>query len=195
MGQTLRYGSALLGLYADNTQGLVSAEAGRDLIVSTHLGGGGLSSADTVTIPIVSGTPVLINPLVTSPVRAGVFWRFDGNNAATSNYASALPSTTIPQPYYKALTVSVQMELNKQAAGADPYDFQLVKNINPIGLPIRVRYDSSEAKHVDLEWTLNADISSSDTYGVQVTGVGTGDDLTMSYFAMLMIDHMNWEAP
>lgn len=195
MAETMRYISECLAGFPDNVSELIRPENMRDYVVSAHDGGGSLISEDTASIPITSGVPVLINPLVAGPHAFGVFWTFDGNSLAVSNYAAALPSTIIPSPFYKAATIRCDMELNKTAGGTDSYDFHLVKNGVAFGLPTVVRYDTSEAKHVHLEWFLNADISAPDTYGVQVTGLGTGDDLTMSYFSFLVQDTANWEAP
>jgi hypothetical protein len=195
MAETIRYMKDVISRFPDNTSGIITAEAMRDFIISIHDGGGALTSSDTVSIPIDADTPVAINPLVTNPEKLGVFWLFDGNNFAASNYAAALPSATIPSPFYKVAKLTVQMELNKSLGGSDPYDFYLTKNGAAIGLPIRVRYDSSEAKHVFLAWDVYADISTSDTYGVQVTGIGTNDDLEMTYFRMLVTDSASWEEP
>jgi len=195
MSETFRYMAQVLAGFPDNSQGIISAENIRDFVISAHNGGGALVSSDTVTIPITSNTPTDITQHVTSPQLYGSTWTFDGNNYAVANYTAAFPSATLPSPLHKATTFKVQMELNKTKAGADPYDFYLIKNGTAISIPIRVRYDSSEAKHVGLEWTVNADISSTDTYGVQVIGVGTNDDLTMSYYSMLIQDTPLWEAP
>ena len=188
MGQTLRYVNGLIANFPDNTSGLIKAEHIRDFCVSFVNGRGFLVDETNVTIPIQDGTWTQINPLLISPESTvNTLWVFDGNNFGVSNY-NAFSDTIVPAGYTKLMSIIVVLDLDKAAGGADNYDVQVTKNNVGIGLAETIEYDASGSQTVTVLASIGADVSLSDTYGVQIRGVGTDDDLTLRYLSYSLSD-------
>ena len=195
MSETLRYISGLLTNFPDNAQGLIKPVNMRDFVVSFINGRGFLVDETNVNIPILDGTPTVVNPLLLSPeVTITGLWVFDGNNFGVSNYAN-IPDIIIPADYKKLLSIVAVIDVTKSAGGADAYSMEFVKNGQPHGLPETVQFTAAGTQTVTLLSTDLADLSLSDTYGVQITGVGTTDDLSLNYFTMNFTDSILLVAP
>ena len=187
MSQTLRYLDELLENYPDNTAGLITPENIRDHLVSTVAGVGFIADTTEVTIPILDGTPTDVNPLLIAPETTEELWRFDANNFAVSNY-SALVSTIVPAGYSKVLSLVAVMVLEKVGGGSDAYDLQFQASGVPIGIPESIQYAAAGTETVTLVNRSLADISTADTYGITITGIGTTDDLVLHSFEMNLTD-------
>ena len=195
MSETLRYIEGLLTNFPDNSQGLIKPVNMRDFVVSFINGRGFLVDETNVNLPILDGTPVVVNPLLISPVVTTTgLWGFDGNNFGVSNYAN-IPDIIIPADYKKLLSIVAVLDVTKSAGGADSYSMEFIKNGAPHGLPETVEFTAAGTQTVTLLSTDLADLSLPDTYGVQVTGVGTTDDLSLNYFTMNFADSILLESP
>jgi len=195
MAQTLRYVNGLLANFPDNSSGLIKAEHVRDFVSSFVNGRGFLIDETAVTLPVEQLTWVSINPLLLSPEHTEqTLWTFDANNYGVSNYG-AMTDTIVPSPYNKLVSVVAVLDLTKNAGGADAYQLQFTKNGVGIGLAESVEFPAAGSATVTLvDWSL-ADISLLDTYGVQIQGVDTTDDLVLNYFSMSIEDSILLEAP
>jgi len=195
MAQTLRYGTELIAALPDNVTGIISAETMRDWLVSTIEGKGLLEATDNVTIPIVAGTWVAVNPLLINAVHTETYWGVDGNNFMFPNHSASL-STTVPAGYTKFGQLMSILELTKAGGGADEYEVQFTLNGVGIGEPESVEFPEAGTDTTTLLHPLLIDVSvPSDTYGVQIMGVGTGDDLELGYFTQQVADSILLEAP
>jgi len=195
MAQTLRYGTELIAALPDNVTGIISAETMRDWLVSTIEGKGLLEATDNVTIPIVADTWVAVNPLLINAVHTETYWAVDGNNFMFPNHSAAL-STTVPAGYTKFGQLMSILELTKGGGGADEYEVQFTLNGVGIGEPESVEFAEAGTDTTTLLHPLLIDVSiPTDLYGVQIMGVGTGDDLTLGYFTQQVADSILLEAP
>ncbi len=195
MAQTLRYGTELIAALPDNVTGIISAETMRDWLVSTIEGKGLLEATDNVTIPIVADTWVAVNPLLINAVHTETYWAVDGNNFMFPNHSAAL-TTTVPAGYTKFGQLMSILELTKGGGGADEYEVQFTLNGVGIGEPESVEFAEAGTDTTTLLHPLLIDVSvPSDTYGVQIMGVGTGDDLELGYFTQQVADSILLEAP
>ena len=195
MAQTLRYGTELIAALPDNVTGIISAETMRDWLVSTIEGKGLLEATDNVTIPIVADTWVAVNPLLINAVHTETYWGVDGNNFMFPNHSASL-STTVPAGYTKFGQLMSILELTKGGGGADEYEVQFTLNGVGIGEPESVEFAEAGTDTTTLLHPLLIDVSvPSDLYGVQIMGVGTGDDLTLGYFTQQVADSILLEAP
>ena len=194
MVTTLRYLDEVLGGFPDNTQGLITAEKERDFVISTSTGIGLLIDSTAVNIPITDGVPTIVNPLLLAPAFTEQLWTFDGNNFATSNYA-AVPGLTIPSPHFKLVSLLAILSLEKPGGGADAYSIQFTKNGVGTGLDEFISFPAAGAQVATVITFDVDDISQADTYGVQITGQGTGDDLTLHTFEFKVEDSILLAAP
>ena len=188
MSETLRYVEGLLTNFPDNAQGLIKPVNMRDFVASFINGRGFLSDETPINLPILDGTPTVVNPLLQSPIKTLVgLWIFDANNFGLQNY-NAIPDIIIPAGYSKLLSIVSVLDVTKSAGGADNYLMQHTKNGVPLGQAESVQFTAAGTQTVTLLATDLADLSLSDLYGVQVTGDGTTDDLTLNYFTMTLSD-------
>ena len=194
MVTTLRYLDELLAGFPDNTQGLITAEKERDFVISIAEGVGYLADVTDVVIPVTDGVPVSINPLLLGPATTDQLWAFDGNNLATPNY-SAVPGLTVPPGHSKLVGLLGIMSWEKVSAGDDSYSAQFTRNGIGIGLNEFFNFPAAGAQVVTLIGALVGDISVADTYGVQLTGQGTDDDLTLHSFEMRVNSSILLAAP
>ncbi len=195
MAETLRYVAGLLTNFPDNSQGLIKPVNMRDFVASFINGRGFLVDETPVNVPILDGTPTAVNPLLLSPVVTLTgLWVFDGNNFAVQNYLG-IPDIIIPANYQKLLSLVSVLDITKAAGGSDSYQMQYTKNGAPQGLIESVVFPAAGTQTVTLLTTDLADLSLSDTYGVQITGDGTTDDLTLNYFTMTLSDSILLAAP
>lgn len=192
---TLRYGDELLSLYPDNGIGLISAETGRDMVVSQRSGGAqALQTGTDFTVTITNGVPVSINPLLPDPSVSGTLWAGDGNHRLYPNYAAAIPSLTIPAGYAKLVQCFVSLNCDKQGSQEDDYIFQLDNDGTPFGEGVTIALDT-EATTITLLVNASVVLSDSPLIGMTVTGDGTGDDIVIHAFEMFIIDFQLWTAP
>ena len=195
MSETLRYVEGLLTNFPDNSQGLIKPVNMRDFVASFINGRGFLVDETAVVIPITDGVPIAVNPLLLSPVGTATgLYIFDGNNFGVQNY-QAIPDVIIPASYQKLLSHVSVIDVTKVAGGADNYLFQQTKNGVGFGLATSVQFTAAGSQTVTIIATDLVDLSLSDTYGVQMTGVGTSDDLTLTYFSMTLSDSILLAAP
>lgn len=194
MVTTLRYLDEVLGGFPDNTQGLITAEKERDFVISTTTGIGLMVDSTEFTVPITDGVPTVINPLLTAPQSTTQLWTYDGNNLAVSNYSS-VPGLTVPSPHFKLIALLAILSLEKVAGGSDDYSTQFTKNGVGIGLDEFLTFPAAGAQVVTVITFDIADISQPDTYGVQITGQGTSDDLQLHTFEMRIDDTILLSAP
>ncbi len=194
MVTTLRYLDELLSGFPDNTQGLITAEKERDFVISIAEGVGYLADVTDVVIPITDGVPVAVNPLLLGPATTDQLWTFDGNNFAVSNY-SAVPGLTVPPGHSKLVGLLGIMSWEKVSAGDDSYSAQFTLNGVGVGLNEFFNFPAAGAQVVTLIGALVGDVSSTDTYGIEVTGQGTGDDLTLHSFEFRIQSSILLSAP
>jgi len=195
MAQTLRYLDELLGAAPDNTAGLISAEALRDFMVSMTQGSGFIAdtTSQTLNIPLLD-MPLSINPLLLAPTEVGAGWSTDGNNFSFPEYV-AMPSTTIPPGYSKLATFVCVLSLEKITSQEDNYDVQFTEDGAPIGVPETIQFQGTGAQVVTVLTSRIVDVSAVPLYGVQISGIGTSDDLDLHSFEWTVNDRMMWEAP
>lgn len=189
MAETLRYVTELLDSFPDNTQGLITATTQRDHVISTVVGSAFLEDTTGVNVPISDGVPTIVNPLLVAPTSTTGLWAFDGNNFAITNY-QLVADLVIPAGYTKLASFVIVMSLTKSAGGADNYDVQFVKNGVPQGLVEAVQFTAAGTQVVTSILSDLADISGSDTWGIQIEGDGTTDDLTLNNFEMRVTDNV-----
>jgi len=195
VAQTLRYVNELIASAPDNTSGIISAVALRDFMISYVDGKGLLEATTNVTITIVADTWVSINPVLVGAVHTETFWSVDGNNYMFPNYSAAV-DTTVPAGYSKFGQMMSILELTKPGGGADSYQIQFTKNGVGIGEPESVDFPEAGTDTTTLLHPIIFDVSiPTDLYGVQIMGIGTGDDLTLGYFTMQVSDSILLEAP
>ncbi len=191
---TFRYGEENLAAAPDNTSGLIDAVHLRDLIVSNRSGAVQILETTPFTIPITSGVPVSINPLLPAPTVAAVLWSADGNNRAFPNYANAIPSATIPVGYVKFAQILFSFNGAKTGGGTDQYLFQVDLDGVPQGTGITVTYGTTP-EFTTLVLNSTVVIADEPLVGLTVTGVGTGDDIDINAFEMMVFDFQVWNAP
>jgi hypothetical protein len=195
MSETLRYVSGLLANFPDNSQGLIDAVHMRDFVASFINGRGFIVDETDVTIPITDGVWTAVNPLLVSPeFFPEALWTFDGNNFAIQNY-SGIPDIIIPVGYSKLLSLVAWFTVTKAAGGSDNYIAQFTKNGVGIGLPEVVSFAAAGSQTVTIIDSEIVDLSVVDTYGVQIQGDGTNDDLVMNYFTMQPADSILLSEP
>jgi hypothetical protein len=184
----LLYLDDVLDGYPDNTAGLITPVNSRNHVVSTIRGVGFIDSPTTITLPVENGVGVIINPLLLDAVfTQATLWTFDGNNLAVSNYG-ALTNVTVPAGYTKLAQFVAVLALEKTGGGSDAYQFQFTRNGVGVGLAEDVPWSSAGVQVVTTLYTSLYDISTQDTIGVQVIGVGTGTDLLLHNFEMSVSD-------
>jgi len=195
MAQSFKNVTELLAGFPDNVTGLISAENVRDFLVSIVEGKGLLEATDNVTLPIVADTWISINPLLLNAAHTETFWAFDGNNYAFSNHSN-FASTTVPPGHQRFGQFMSILELTKSAGGSDEYSVQFTKNGAGIGEPESVEFNEAGTDTTTVLHPLLVDISlSTDLYGVQIMGIGTGVDLELGYFTMQVSDSILLAAP
>lgn len=178
-GETLLNVDEMLASYPDNTQRLITPLAGRNVIVSEALNVGYVTgTALPITLPITAGVPVDILAALTAPSFIGNFWRIDGNNHFVENYTPR--GITVNPGTLRISSFRAQMQYQKVGTGADTYLFQWYKSGVPIGEEWSIDIDNTDPFWVFATTDDLTDISLADTFTVQVTGVGTGDDLTLN---------------
>jgi len=196
MAQTLRYVDELLAAYVDNTSGLIDAVAGRDLIVSYANAAGYVETTTDVTIPITNGVPEIINPLLVGVTSVESGWGVDANNFFFPDHISVSPATVIPAGYSKVARFQCVATFTKPSGGTDNYRVSWVKNGVIVGIEHDMRFTLNATETVVLPDILIQDISIvSDTFGVQVTGEATGDDLVLNAINLLVTDSILGSAP
>ena len=194
MVTTLRYLDEVLSGFPDNTQGLITAEKERDFAISTQTGIGLLVDSTPVNIPITDGVPTIVNTLLLGPVSTSQLWTFDGNNFGVSNYG-AVPGLTVPSPHFKLVSLLAVLSLEKVGGGSDNYSIQFTKNGVGTGLDEFISFPAAGSQVATVIAFDVDDISLPDTYGVQITGQGTGDDLTLHTFEFKIEDSILLAAP
>ena len=194
MAETLRSLDELIASFPDNSTGLITAVTQRDHVVSTTDGFGYLADATDVIIPIVDGVPVAVNPLLVAPISTTQLWVFDGNNLGVNNYG-AVADLTIPPGYSKLVSLLAVLSVEKLAAGADNYSIQFARDGVGFGLDAFFTFAAAGAQVLTIVTSDVTDISTIETYGVQLTGQGTADDLTVHSFEMTVRDSILLTAP
>ena len=194
MATTLRYGEELVAGFPDNAQGLITAEAMRDTIVSQRSGGGLVFDHNAFDVPVVLGTPVNINPLLPSPTVGQGLWGTDANNRQFPNYAAAIPGLTIPVGYQKLVQVFFSIAAAKIGQGEEQYRFQLDNNGTPLGQGV-VHTLYPEPSVISMLFNEVARLDAGSLLGLTVTGVTSGDDIAISAFEQFVIDFQMWSAP
>ena len=194
MATTLRYGEELVAGFPDNAQGLITAEAMRDTIVSQRSGGAQITDDTGFTAPITAGVPTQINPILPSPTISSGLWAADGNNRLFPNYAAVMSGLTIPAGYSKFAQVFFNMAVLKQGSGEDAYLFQLDNNGTPIGAGVTYTL-SVTATVVSFLTSSAVTLDGGALLGLTVTGVGTGDDIDFTAFEQVVVDYQIWGAP
>jgi hypothetical protein len=193
MATTLRYLDEILANLPDNTAKLITPENVRDGFASVKVGLGYMYSTTEVTVAIDPDVWVALNPLLVNVTVADELWTFDANNYAKSDYTT-LSNVIVPAGYSKVLSIRTLVNLDKAGGGSDPYEFQYTKNGVGIGQVEPVIFRGTPQLETFMIDTL-ADISTADTYGLQVRGVGTGDDFDMQAFSMQLFDSYLASAP
>jgi len=195
MAQTLRYVNELIASAPDNASGLISAVALRDFMISIVEGKGLLEATTNVTIPIVADTWVSINPLLVGAVHTETYWSVDGNNYMFPNHSGSV-DTVVPAGYSKFGQMMSILELTKSGGGEDNYEIQFTLNGTGVGEPESVDFPEAGTDTTTLLHPLLIDVSvPTDLYGIQIMGIGTGDDLELGYFTQQVSDSILLEAP
>jgi len=190
MSQTLRYVDEIIASFPDNSSGIIKEVSMRDFVISYASGGAFQETTTDVNIPIVSGTPVAVTPLLTGLTQVSGFWQFDGNNFVFADYVNQLPATVVPAGYTKLGRFLAVLGLTKAGGGTDTYNVQWTKNGVLVGVVHDVDYSGSTTRTVTIPFVSPQEIDTADTYGVSITGIGTGDDLTLESFSMQISDRI-----
>jgi hypothetical protein len=191
---TLRYVGELLDEFPDNVSSLIVPVNVRDFIISYVKGIGFIENTTEFNIPIVDGVPTAVNPLLPAPVVVDELWTFDGNNNAHPNYAQL--GDTVPPLYTKLANMVCVMALTKSGGGADNYFASFTKNGAQIGLDEDLQYTAAGSQVITLVLSQLVDVNlESDVYGVEITGNGTTDDLSCTYFSMQVSDNVLLAGP
>jgi len=178
-----------------NSSGLIDAVNMRDFTVSYISGGAFLETTTDVTIPIVSGTPVSVNPLLVGVTTVGNLWSFDGNNFAFPNHTAALPSTVIPAGYTKLVRFLAVMGITKSGGGTDNYEIQWTKNGVLIGIAHDVLFAGAGTRTVTIPEVVVQEVAVADVYGISMTGIGTGADVVIESMTIQVNDSILTDAP
>jgi len=195
VAQTLRYATEVLASFPDNTSGLIDAVHNRDFAISYIRGGAFLETTTDVTIPIVSGTPVSVNPLLVGVTTVGNLWSFDGNNFAFPNYTATLTDTVIPAGYTKLVRFLAVLGITKSGGGTDNYEIQWTKNGVLFGIAHDVLYTGAGTRTVTIPEVTSQEVAISDVYGVSITGIGTGADVVVESMTIQVNDAILNAAP
>jgi len=194
MAQTLRYLDALLASAPDNVTGLITAEALLDRDVSNAQGAGFLADTTPVDLSINPDIPLSINPLLTAAEHVGAGWDTDGNNLQYPNYSLGT-GTVVPAGYSKLCSFVGVLSLEKLAAGVDTYDINFTKDGIAFGVPESIIFDGSTSQVVTVLASAIVDISTTPVFGIQITGIVTGDDIRVHSFQQTVNDKLLWVSP
>jgi hypothetical protein len=186
---TLRYVTELLAEFPDNVSSLIVPVNVRDFIISYVKGIGFIEDTTSFNIPITDGVPTAVNPLLTAPISTTELWGVDGNSFLHSNYS--VLGDTVPAGYTKLANFVSVLALTKSGGGADNYFVSFTKNGVQIGLDEDLQYTASGSQVITvlLSQLVAVDVES-DVYGIEITGNGTTDDLTCTYFSMQVSDNV-----
>jgi hypothetical protein len=179
-GETLREAADLLGLFPDNTGGLIDAVDSRDFIVSAVVSVGFLEDdpAQTpYTIPLTDGVPQDFLSTLVAPLFLGNFWKLDGNNAFIPSYTDF--GVTVPPALQRLVTGTVLLNVQKIGGGTADYVFQGTEAGVLTGDPI-TRTIGTTPQGISLGGTRLYDISLGGAISFDVTPVGHSDDLQVN---------------
>lgn len=190
-GETLREATDLLGLYADNISGDISAVDGRDLIVSMVLSIGFveddpldvpyvLPMTDAVPVPFLANYPG-------AALFAGNFWKLDGNGQIVPSYTDV--GVTVPPGLERLNDGSVILNVQKIGGGTADYEFQGTEGGVFTGDPL-VRTISATETILVFSGTRLYDVSVGGPIDFNITPLGHSDDLQVNDFRVALTGAM-----
>jgi hypothetical protein len=171
--------------FPDNTQGLITPLANRDMVISEAVNVGFLvETGDTYTIPIAAAdTWYDMQAPITTPVFVSNFWELDSNNNFVESYTTgnnSFGATVTVNPGTTRLA-SVSLAIAAYSVGNTsprPYQLQLRQG----GVGVGSVYDfelSSVPDYLSLSLTVLDDVSLRNTYSWWVQGVAQNADLVV----------------
>jgi len=175
--EVLRTAAELLADLPDNTTQLIQPVNTRNMVIGLASDIGSLESGATFTVPIVSGTPVVINALIPAPDFDGRPWILDGSQAFIPDWAAI--GVSVLGPLNRLLDLRAIIIAEKAGGGSDTYDFQFHAGGIPIGQTITVDFAGAQ-EVIGVATDVLYDHFTALPVDLRVTGVGTGDDLDIS---------------
>jgi len=195
MTQTLRYVDEVIASMPDNSSGLILPVHMRDFAISYASGGAFQETTTDVNIPIVSGTPVAVTPLLTGLTQVQGVWQFDGNNFVFPDHVNQLPATVIPAGYTRLARFLAVLSVTKAGGGTDNYEIQWTKAGVLVGVAHDVLFTGSGTRTITVPFVSVQQVDTVDTYGVSITGIGTGADMVLESFSMEVSDRILGTSP
>ena len=191
----LKYADEIQSAFGDNTQGLISPSDSRDAFDSMLSGHGFLSTNTETTIPILDGTWTQINPLLVDVTTAPEqLWSIDGNNLFVPVY-STQPQMTVPEGYQKLCSFVSVISLRKDLSGSDDYLAQWVEDGVGVGLAESISFSAAGEQVETMLYSSSVLIGEAHTFGMQIMGVGTTDELHITYMSQQVTDSILISAP
>lgn len=180
-GETLRDTADLLGLYADNLTGDISAVDGRDVIVATANGVGFLEDDPAqvpYTIPMTDGVPVDLLGTLVAPLFVGNFWKLDGNNAFVPSYTDL--GITVPPLLQRLISGSVILNATSIGGGTKDYIFQGTEGGVFTGDPVTRSLLGNAATTMVFSGVRLYDVNLAGAVSLSITPSGHSDDLQVN---------------
>lgn len=172
-GEILKSADGLLAGFPDNVSGQIAATDSRNFVISAITAIGHVEDDAGFTIPITSGVPTVINPIIpVTMVFTGNFFTLDGNNAFIPDYGSVIinPGTV------RLVDAESFMVVTKSGSVAQ-YETQWRVGGVPIGTPITQEIQPTATSLILAEEEFVYDVDIGAPLDLQITGIGTNDDL------------------
>ena len=184
MVEVLRTAAELLADLPDNTSQLIQPVNNRNMVVGLATDIGVLEEETPFSIPIIDGTPVIINPLLPAPTFDGRPWVLDGGQAMFADWAAI--GVSVLGPLDRLIDLRAYVVLLKQGGGVGTYDFQFFTGGIPLAQPITLEIGITQ-EQITLFSDDLYDHFTALPVDLRVTGVGTSDDLDVTEFSMRLI--------
>jgi len=174
-GEILKSAAGLLAGFPDNVSGQIAASDSRNFVISVITALGHVEDDTSWTIPITSGVPTVVNPLIPgSKVFTGNFFTLDGNNAFIPDYGSV-----IINPGTIRLVDAEAFIIVTKSGSVAQYETQWRVGGVPIGTPITQEIQATATQLILAEEEFVYDVEVGAPLDLQITGIGTNDDLTV----------------
>lgn len=174
-GEELLSSAELLANIPDNTSQLVDPLDIRNLVIGLPPDSIIAEDETPFTIPIVTGTPVVVNNLLPSPAVTQAHWMLDGNQAFIPDWAGIIVNSGLT----RIVNLTAVLSVSKVGGGNDDYGIDFF-----IGGVLAGAGSNFEIKDIDTVVTVvtsqEYDHSVAAPIDLRVTGIGTGDDLDVS---------------
>ncbi len=185
---TLRYGSELLSGVPDNTAQLIRPVNIQDIIASTIIGRGFISSNTEVLLSLTQGQALILNAVLQNVSAVDGLWTVDGNNRLNPKHADRLPDTTVPAGFQKPVTLFAAMSFDKLDTPGSDYELSFFGPVGLVGQPFTMVFDQRDAESMVMTVNAVVDISLSGGYGITITPLDSSSDLTLLSIEMSVMD-------